>query len=227
LYALNDGVYGLDEGSFLERDFVGQTDDTSLGDPGHGFDVFGEAAAVGGEAGSEAGGLVLFALREETAFAIETFSARDVVKAHHAVAEFPFGDAAADGDDGACEFVAEDLGRGDIGVVDFLMSVPQMPQAATLMRTSPSVTSGTGTSSTRTIPFSRLDAGPHGFWGWGRVSWAESSAAVMRLIGPVSPGQNVIRRPLAKNDPENSRETPQRACFSVQNVLAREWSLGR
>src|SRR6266566_738190 len=35
------------------------------------------------------------------------------------------------------------------------MSVPQTPQVATLMRTSPSPTSGTGTSSTRTIPFSR------------------------------------------------------------------------
>src|SRR6266849_4124487 len=35
------------------------------------------------------------------------------------------------------------------------MSVPQIPQAATLIKTSPSPTSGTGTSSTRTIPFSR------------------------------------------------------------------------
>src|ERR1700730_5662074 len=35
------------------------------------------------------------------------------------------------------------------------MSVPQMPHAATLIRTSPSETSGTGTSSTCTIPFSR------------------------------------------------------------------------
>src|SRR5580704_2179621 len=35
------------------------------------------------------------------------------------------------------------------------MSVPQIPQAATLIRTSPVATSGTGTSSTRTTPFSR------------------------------------------------------------------------
>src|SRR5277367_2633461 len=35
------------------------------------------------------------------------------------------------------------------------MSVPQMPQAATLISTSLMPTSGTGTSSTRTIPFSR------------------------------------------------------------------------
>jgi len=87
--------------------------------PRHGFDVFGEAAAVGGEAGGEAGGLVLLALGEEAAFAVETFAAGNVVKTHHAVAQFPFADAAADGDDGAGEFMAEDLWRGDVGVVDF------------------------------------------------------------------------------------------------------------
>src|SRR5260221_1984160 len=35
------------------------------------------------------------------------------------------------------------------------MSVPQTPQAATLISTSPGPTSGTGTSSTRTTPLSR------------------------------------------------------------------------
>src|SRR5258708_36483033 len=35
------------------------------------------------------------------------------------------------------------------------MSVPQTPQAATLINTSPGPTSGTGTSSTRTTPLSR------------------------------------------------------------------------
>src|ERR1700738_5231624 len=37
----------------------------------------------------------------------------------------------------------------------FLMSVPQIPHAATLISTTRSPTSGTGTCSTRTIPFSR------------------------------------------------------------------------
>ena len=40
------------------------------------------------------------------------------MKAHDAVTGFPSGDAAADDDDGAGEFVAEDLGRGDVGVID-------------------------------------------------------------------------------------------------------------
>jgi hypothetical protein len=59
-------------------------------------------------------------LGEKSAFAVEAFAARDVMKAHHAVARLPFGDAAAHGDDRAGEFVAENLWRRDIGVEDFL-----------------------------------------------------------------------------------------------------------
>jgi len=155
LDGFDDGVDGLDEGSFLERDVVGQRDDALLRDPGHGFDVFGEAAAVGCEAGGEAGGLVLFALREEAALAIEAFAAGNVMKAHDAVAEFPFSDAAADGDDGAGEFVAEDLGRGDVGVID-LLDVGAADAASSDFDKDFTVSDfGDRTSSTRTMPFSR------------------------------------------------------------------------
>ena len=112
--ALSDGVDWLDEGGFFEADVIGKRDDAAIGDPGHGFDVFSEAAAVGSEACGEAGGLVLLTLGEEAALAVETVSAGDVMEAHDAVAEFPFGDAAADGDDGASKFVAEDLRRRDV-----------------------------------------------------------------------------------------------------------------
>ena len=98
----------------------GRGDDAALGDPGHGFDVFTEAAAVGSEAGGEAGGLVLLALGEEAIFAVEAGATRRVVEAHHAIAGLEFCDARADGDDGAGQFVAEDLGRLDVALEDFL-----------------------------------------------------------------------------------------------------------
>ena len=120
LHGFENGVDGLDEGGFLEGDVVGQRDDAAFGDPGHGFDIFGETTAVGSEAAGEAGGFVLLALREEAAFAIETCAARDVVETHHTVAAFPFGHAGADGDHRAGEFMAEDLRRLDVAVIDFL-----------------------------------------------------------------------------------------------------------
>ncbi len=120
LDGFDDGVDGLDEGGFFEADVVGERDDAALGDPRHGFDVFAEAATVGREAGGEAGGFVLLALREEAIFAVEAGAAGRVMEAHHAIAGFEFCDAGADGDDGAGEFVAEDLGRFDVALEDFL-----------------------------------------------------------------------------------------------------------
>jgi len=98
LYGFDDGVDGLDEGGFFEGDIVRQRDDAALGDPGHGFDVFAEAAAVGREAAGEAGGLILLALRIEALFAVEAGAAGRVVETHHAIARLPFGDAGTDGD---------------------------------------------------------------------------------------------------------------------------------
>src|SRR5258708_33057750 len=73
--------------------------------------VFREPPAIGGEAGGKPSGLVLCALREQSALAVETFFARNVMKAHHAVAGREFCDARASGYDGAGEFVAENLRR--------------------------------------------------------------------------------------------------------------------
>src|ERR1700721_2775865 len=63
------------------------------------------------------------------------------------------------------------------------MSVPQIPHAATLMRTSPSPTSGTGTSSTRTTPFSRKTPARMVF-GMGPIEVKVSDAVPMLLMSP-------------------------------------------
>src|SRR6266852_2280752 len=97
----DDGVNGLDEGGFFEADIVGKRDHAALSDPGHGFYVLSEAAAVGSKAGGEAGGFVLLALGKEAFFAVEAFGAGRVVKAHDAVAGLPLGDAGACGHDSA------------------------------------------------------------------------------------------------------------------------------
>jgi hypothetical protein len=64
-------------------------------------------------------GLVLFALREETAFAVKALLAGDVVKAHHAVAGLKLANARARDDHGSGELVAEDLRWFDVTLEDF------------------------------------------------------------------------------------------------------------
>src|SRR5580698_676794 len=120
LDGFDDGVDGLDEGGFLEADVVGKRNNAALSDPWHGFYVFAEAAAVGREACGEAGGFVLLALRKEAIFAVEAGAAGRVMEAHHAVAGLESCDTGANGDDGAGEFVAEDLRRFDVTLEDFL-----------------------------------------------------------------------------------------------------------
>src|SRR4029077_3080163 len=119
LHRFNNGVNRLDEGGFFKGDIVGKRDDAALGYPGHGFDVFAEAAAVGCEAAGEAGGLVLLALREEAFLTVKAFAAGRVMEAHDAIAGLPFGDAGADSYDGTGEFVTEDLRRLDVALEDF------------------------------------------------------------------------------------------------------------
>src|SRR6266478_1025407 len=110
----------LDKRGFLEADIVGQGDDTAFGHPGHGFYVFGEAAAVWHESACQSRGLVLFALGEETVFAIETRAAGDVMKAHHAVAELPSRYAPANCNYRACQFMSKDLRRRNVSVKNLL-----------------------------------------------------------------------------------------------------------
>src|SRR5258708_22820786 len=101
MHVFQDCVEGVDEGGFPEADVVRQGDDPAFSHPGHGFHVFGEAAAVGREASGQTCCLVLFTLREKAAFAIKAFAARNVMKTHHAVAELPFRHAAASDYDSA------------------------------------------------------------------------------------------------------------------------------
>src|SRR5438445_3787015 len=120
LHVLVNRVDWFDEGGFFKSDVVGQGDHAALGNPGHRFDVFSKAATVGRETGRETGGLVLLALGERAAFAVKAGAARNVMEAHHAIARLEFRHTGADGDDGAGEFVAEDLRRLDISLENFL-----------------------------------------------------------------------------------------------------------
>src|SRR5476651_2217417 len=90
LDGFHDGIDGLDESCFFEGDVIGKGHDAAFGDPGHGFYILAEAAAIGSETSGEPGGLVLLALGEQAAFAVKTFGAGDVMEAHHPVAEMPF-----------------------------------------------------------------------------------------------------------------------------------------
>ncbi len=120
LHSFQNRVNRLDERGFLEADIVGQRDNPALGHPGHSFYVFAETTAVGSEATRKTRRLVLFALGEETALAIEALAARDVMKAHHAVAQFPLRYSAAGCCDCSGYFMAQNLGRRNVGVVNLL-----------------------------------------------------------------------------------------------------------
>src|SRR5262249_47990464 len=96
------------------------SDDSAVGNPGHRFDVLREAAAIGSEAGSQAGGLVLLALREQPLFTEKAVTAGDVMEAHHAVTRTKLADASTDGDDRAGELVANNRWRLDVTLEDFL-----------------------------------------------------------------------------------------------------------
>ena len=89
----------------------GKRNHSALDDPRHRANVLGEAAAVRIEAGGQPDFLVARALREELALAIEAVAARNVMKADDAVAGLELRDAAADLDDRAGEFVAQNLRR--------------------------------------------------------------------------------------------------------------------
>src|SRR5580704_5128751 len=120
LNGFDDGVDGLDESGFFETDVVRERDHAAVGDPGHGFYILSEAAAVGREAGGQPGRFILLALGEEALLAIKASPARDMVEAHNAVARRPLVYASADGDDGARKLVAQNLRRLDVTLKDFL-----------------------------------------------------------------------------------------------------------
>src|SRR5882724_7221601 len=120
LHGFVNCVDWFDEGGFVEADIVGQRNDAAVGDPGHRFDVFSKAATVGREAGRETRCFVLLALRERAAFAVKAGTAGNVMKAHHAIAGLEFRHTRADADDGAGEFVAEDLWRLNVTLENLL-----------------------------------------------------------------------------------------------------------
>ncbi len=150
LYALEDGVDGLQECSLLEGNAVGNRHDTTAGgDPLHDADVLGKSAATGLKTGCRADFFIEWALRRSLLAAVVALAAWHVVVDDDTVAEAKFGHALAELDDGPGHLVAEDA-RGGVGAgVDFLRSVPQTPQVATLTSSSPGPIAGTGTVSTR------------------------------------------------------------------------------
>src|SRR5208337_1411652 len=101
------------------------------------------------------------------------------------------------------------------------MSVPQMPQAATLINTSPSPTSGTGTSSTRTTPFSR-NTPARIVLGIGSNVLTCSTTVPAPLIAPVpllpfpSPNAEIVVERLRYISQENPRGSGQLSHFASQ-----------
>jgi len=94
-------------------------------------------------------------LGKEAAFAIETRTARYMMKTHHTVAELPLRHIAADRYDRAGHFVPQNLRRWHIRVIN-LLDVGAANAASSNFDENFAVADfRTGTSSTRTIPFSR------------------------------------------------------------------------
>src|SRR5205814_1781598 len=120
LHGFVNCVDWLDEGGFFESDIAGQRDHAAFGNPRHRFDIFSKAATVGRKAGRETSGFVLLALGERAAFAVKAGTAGNVMEAHHAIAGVKFRHAGTDGNDGAGEFVAEDLRWLDVSLENFL-----------------------------------------------------------------------------------------------------------
>src|SRR5437762_7078195 len=120
LHGFVNCVDWLDEGGFFESDIAGQRDHAAFGNPRHRFDIFSKAATVGRKAGRETSGFVLLALGERAAFAVKAGTAGNVMETHHAIAGLKFRHAGTDGNDGAGEFVAEDLRWLDVSLENFL-----------------------------------------------------------------------------------------------------------
>src|SRR5580700_4913756 len=109
LNGFDDGVDGLDESAFFETDVIRKRDHAAVGDPGHGFYILREAAAVWCEAGGQPGRFILLALGKEALLTIKASPARNMVETHDAVAGRPLVYAATNGDDRAGKLVAQNL----------------------------------------------------------------------------------------------------------------------
>src|ERR1019366_8412214 len=108
------GVYGLDERRSLERNAIRNTDDSLANDPLHHPNIFGKTASAGLVARGRADFLVGRTLGEHLMLAIEAFPAGDVVKHHHAVAQFVAGNLFAERSNHTGRFMAKDA-RGGMG----------------------------------------------------------------------------------------------------------------
>jgi hypothetical protein len=99
---------------------VGYFFDAALDNPIHDADVLRETASSRLKAGSEAHSLINGALGIELALAIKTFTAGNVVEGHDAVADFEPRYAGPSGSNHTRGFMAENAGRIEQIVLDFL-----------------------------------------------------------------------------------------------------------
>src|ERR1019366_3292984 len=107
---LHAGVDGLDESSPLQRNAIRNTNDSLANDPLHHPYIFGKTASAGLVACGRANFLVRRTLGEHLVPAVEAFAAGDVVKHHHAVAEFVAGNILAERSNHSGSFMAKDAG---------------------------------------------------------------------------------------------------------------------
>jgi hypothetical protein len=119
-HGLQASIHRLNKRGFFKTDVVRDGHHPAFGDPRHRTNVLREAATIGIEAGGEAGLFVTGALRVEFSLAVEASAARNVVKAHSAVAPLPFGNAATYRDHGARHFVPQNLRRPHEAMMNLL-----------------------------------------------------------------------------------------------------------
>ncbi len=137
---------------------------TSLDDPIHNPDIFGEAATGRFEARSAADFFVRLALGECLMFAVVTMAAWDVVECHDSVAGLESDNVGACEFDDSGGFVSEDAGRG-MGASCDLLKIGAADTAG--MHSNENFSSADFRNRYGFEPhviFSAIDSRPHGGW---------------------------------------------------------------
>ncbi len=185
-----NGVDRLEHGAFFKGIFSGNFYDAAENERHH-ANVFGEAAAGGFESGGDAGAFVLRALGEGMVAAIMAIHAGDVVVESDAVAGLKLRLFAADLDDGAGGFVAEDARGRDGAVLDFFYVGGADAAGGDFDEEFVAANARDGDSFCAEVVGAAVDCGAHGFWdrkheiilttdghGWTRIFFRVGGGAV-------------------------------------------------
>jgi hypothetical protein len=104
---------------FIKTHVVRNAHHPALGNPRQSPDVLRKAAAVRIKSRRKTDFLVARTLRKQSPLAIKTRAARNVMKTHDAVAQFPLRNAIADGHNGSGNFMSKNLWGSHKSVLNF------------------------------------------------------------------------------------------------------------